>query len=118
MDKLNRKGTTWCPNPTGKGGWRPGQSGNPGGMPKGNTEVIHKAREHSDDAIAVLVRVMNDPKASATAQANAAVALLNRAWGQASQSIDLSTNAADELKAFLDELGTAKLTLIGDSTTS
>lgn len=62
-----------------------GQSGNPGGRPKG---VEALAREHTPAAIATLVKALADPKQCVAA----AVALLNRGWGNPTQSHDLRHN--------------------------
>jgi hypothetical protein len=54
-------------NPTGKGGWKPGQSGNPSGRggfqpgvsgnPGGPKEIRALAQQHSAEAIQVLVKL-------------------------------------------------------------
>ena len=69
------------PNP----GFKPGQSGNPAGRAKG---VEALAREHTPAAIAALVKGLTDPKQYVAA----AVALLNRGWGNPTQSHDLRHN--------------------------
>lgn len=60
--------------------WRKGQSGNPAGRPKG---IERLAREHTEEAIAALVRGLKDPKQYVAA----AVALLDRGWGKPKQTI-------------------------------
>jgi hypothetical protein len=64
-----------------------GESGNPGGRPKGEGEIREIARQHTDAAIRTLVRVMSNKKASHGAQVAAASALLDRGWGRPQQSI-------------------------------
>ena len=65
-----------------------GQSGNPGGRPKGFAEIKALAREHGPKAIQKLVEHLegDDSKLSQTA----AVALLDRGYGKPGQSMDLA----------------------------
>lgn len=67
--------------------WQPGQSGNPGGRPKDNKIVREKAREHTEDALAVLYAVMMDEAQHGATRVSAAEALLNRGWGKPAQAI-------------------------------
>lgn len=60
--------------------WRKGQSGNPAGRPKG---IERLAREHTERAIATLVRELDNPRNCVPA----AVALLDRGWGRPKQTI-------------------------------
>ena len=62
-----------------------GVSGNPGGRPRGMTEVTELARTFSTEAIERLAYWMrsDNPKASVPA----AQALLDRGWGKASQPV-------------------------------
>lgn len=62
--------------------FQPGQSGNPGGRPKGNATSL--ARKHTAEAIEALVLALKNPKE----RVPAAVALLNRGWGQPKQPIE------------------------------
>ena len=64
-----------------KRGFRPGQSGNPGGRPR--QDVITLARAHTREAIEALVEALKRPKEAVPA----AVALLNRGWGTPAQTI-------------------------------
>ena len=64
----------------------PGQSGNPGGRPKGYVEVRELAREHTVEAIEKLVAVMRKGE-SEQAQILAANSLLDRGWGRPTQPI-------------------------------
>jgi hypothetical protein len=75
--------------PTGRGsggitkrGFRPGQSGNPGGRPR--QDVTELARAHTADAILALVEALKRPKEAVPA----AVALLDRGWGRPKQTIE------------------------------
>lgn len=72
-------------NKTGKGGFKKGESGNPGGRPAEIAEVQELARTHTTKAIERLAYWMDtdNPKASVSA----ALALLNRAWGMPVQPL-------------------------------
>jgi hypothetical protein len=65
--------------------FQPGQSGNPGGRPKGEARVRDAAREHTDAALAVLVEALSDPDKRIAMKA--AEVLLDRGWGKAAQPI-------------------------------
>lgn len=63
--------------------FKPGQSGNPGGKPKG-IDVAALARQHTAEAIAALVEALKVPKE----RVQAAQVLLNRGWGMPLQQIE------------------------------
>ena len=73
-------------NPTGKGGFKKGQSGNPSGRPKEVAEVRDLARQYTKLSIERLVHwaKSDDPRASVAASA----ALLDRAWGKPGQPME------------------------------
>lgn len=73
---------------TGRG-FKPGQSGNPGGRPAAIKEVRDLAREQTDGAIRALVHVMEAGK-SESARVAAAQALLDRGWGRPTQALEHS----------------------------
>ena len=70
--------------------WQKGQSGNPSGRPKANLEFIAKAREHSLEALALLVEQMRDPKLPPAIRQAAASDILDRGIGKPAQAVQLS----------------------------
>ena len=95
--------------------FEPGHSGNPGGRPKGLTQVRELARTHTEAAIAALAKIMQKEDAADQAVITAAVALLDRAWGRPTQpiagddempsiSIDRYENAFNLISAALDKI--------------
>lgn len=84
----------------GKIGWKPGQSGNPGGRPKG---IAAKAREHTDAALQVLVDGLSDE--DTRVQIAAAKELLDRGYGKPIAMTADVTRKLDELDD--DTLGAA-----------
>lgn len=65
--------------------FKPGQTGNPGGRPKGDIELRRAARERTAEALATLINIMRDDKAATAARVSAAQAILDRGWGKAVQ---------------------------------
>lgn len=78
-----------------------GHSGNPGGRPSGLGEIREIARQHTDEAVQVLVSVMNDAKAAPAARVGAASAILDRGWGRAHQSIVANINTKESIDSSL-----------------
>lgn len=78
------------PRPVGLRPWQPGQSGNPGGMPKGLGEVRAAARAHTALAMETLARCCRDDSAPWAARVTAAEALLSRGWGRPLQPVEIS----------------------------
>lgn len=68
--------------------FKKGQSGNPGGRPKGEAQIKELARAHTKEAVAALVKALK-AKSERTRVA-AAEALLDRAWGKPAQEIQHS----------------------------
>ena len=73
-------------NPTGKGGFKAGVSGNPGGRPKAVEDVRELARAHCPDAIGELARLAVEAK-SESARIAAIRELLDRGYGKATQPL-------------------------------
>lgn len=104
-------------NPTGKGGFKKGKSGNPGGKPKVVGHIRELARDQSDTAITTLAEICGDTSAPQAARVAAAQALLDRGWGKPTQHIEADVNFLDKLD--LDEqrsLLSALAALSGDET--
>jgi hypothetical protein len=102
-------------------GFKPGQSGNPGGRPKAIVEVAAAAREHTVEAIETLRDIMRNVKATASARVSAAAILIERGWGKAPMTITL--NRDTDFKALTDDellaiAGEAKPNGSGDSSAS
>jgi hypothetical protein len=107
-------------NPTGKGGFQPGQSGNPGGRAKMPPEIRNMLTAKAHEAVQVIANELGngDPRVAL----KAAELLLDRAYGKpqaASESIDLSeagdTSTPDAIlklhSAMLAAAATGKVTL-------
>ena len=63
-------------NPTGKGGFKKGQSGNPGGRPKLPAEIREMFQARSQEALEVLIRCLQSDDERITIMA--AQAILDR----------------------------------------
>ena len=70
--------------------WKIGQSGNPGGRPKGFAVMRDLARQKTETAIATLASVMNGKNTPPNARVAAAVALLDRGWGRPPSMLEVS----------------------------
>jgi hypothetical protein len=77
------------PNPTGKGGFVKGRSGNPGGRPrKAIGDLSAEARKYAGLAIDTIVKICAEAKADRDRLA-AARELLDRGFGRSVQALDL-----------------------------
>lgn len=78
--------------------FKPGQSGNPSGRPKGHPEVGALARQYTKEAIEILADIMRTGKEDGD-RCKAAGMLLDRGWGKPSQTLTVNDMPDDELKA-------------------
>jgi hypothetical protein len=75
-------------NPTGRGGFAKGKSGNPGSRPRQLASVMHEARRHTLEALQVQLQLMQSAE-SESVRLNAAEAILNRGWGRPIQALQV-----------------------------
>src|ERR1700733_7134455 len=75
-------------NPTGRGGFKKGKSGNPGGRPRALASVMHEARRHTFEALRVLLKLMRTAE-SESVRLSAAEAILSRGWGRPIQALQV-----------------------------
>lgn len=107
------------PTPPAEHQFKPGQSGNPNGRPKKIpeldkllAEVLGEEKDGITAAEAILKRLRQQ---AAAGNIRAAEVLLDRAYGKAKQSVEVSgvidsTNLTAEQKAVLEKHGLAKRT--------
>lgn len=106
-------------NPTGKGGFLPGKSGNPSGRPKRLAEFREACRDYAGkalDGIVAMVVADDTPKAVAM---NGLQFIIEQAWGRATQphsgdeerppvaGPDLSKLSTDELRKYREFMARA-----------
>lgn len=80
-----------------------GQSGNPSGRPKALISVREMARGMTEQALDTLSKIMLDEKAKPSERAQAASAILDRAWGKPTQSIE-NVNPEKTFRDWLDHV--------------
>lgn len=81
-------------NPTGKGEFRKGQSGNPGGRPAVLKEVQELARNYTAEAVETWREIMRNKKAPAQARVAAASAIVDRGWGKPETKAEINSNVS------------------------
>ena len=80
-----------------------GKSGNPGGRPKVLGELQELARNHAPEVIAELARLTLKAR-SETARIAAGRELLDRGFGRARQSMEVSLPEENIVRTMLDEI--------------
>lgn len=68
------------------GGKRAGAGRKPGAVSKAKRALAEKAKDHADDALKVLVDVMNNTDESGSVRVSAANAILDRGYGKPFQA--------------------------------
>jgi HEAT repeat protein len=86
--------------------FQPGQSGNPGGRPKGSGAVRDLARQYTEHAIQALVANLVD--GNGMVRNTAAQALLDRGWGKPAQAITGEDGGAVDVNVKLSDLDVAR----------
>lgn len=84
-----RTGGVRRPMPVGRQ-FAKGVSGNPGGRPKAYAEIKALAAQHCPEALALLVAQMNNPELDERLRQLAAIELLDRGIGKATQALELN----------------------------
>ena len=100
--------------PTGAS-WKPGQSGNPKGRPKGRqNEVLartakERAEKYVDQAFRLLSKCVRDKDAPMSSRVSAASVILDRAYGKAPQDVTVRGTIETHIIALLKDLDTGKI---------
>jgi hypothetical protein len=88
------------PNPTGIGGYQPGQpAANPGGRPKSVSQIQLYALARCREAIDVASRIMREPKDGDNMRLRAAELILDRGVGRPNQAVSLDLSLTKPLEA-------------------
>lgn len=60
-----------------------------------DARVRRLAKQHTEDAVEALARIMTDPATPASAVVSAATAILDRGWGKPRQDLDITQKSYD-----------------------
>ena len=84
--------------------YKPGISGNPAGRPITIRDVLALSREQTAASIATLVMLRDNPKQPGMIRMKCAEALLDRAWGRATNIVQLQDDGGAEYRAHAQAL--------------
>lgn len=70
-----------------------GQSGNPGGRPRGFGALIREATDDGEELVRTVLAVLRSRRTAARDRLRAAEFLADRGWGRPSQAIELEPSA-------------------------
>jgi len=79
-------------------GFKPGQSGNPGGRKKVPEDVKKLLEAAAPGAIKYMIETLQDEEVNKSVRLECAKTLLDRAYGKAQQAVDLDSNSIIEIK--------------------
>jgi hypothetical protein len=77
--------------------FKPGQTGNPGGRPKGLAALVREQTADGADLVAFLVRAVHNKRLPMRIRLEACAQLLDRCYGKALQQTELSGPGAEPL---------------------
>ena len=83
--------------------WQPGQSGNPGGRPKGSKEFRERCREFTDErGLPVLIEIAETAKHKD--RMKAVELLLAYGYGKPKQGVELSGDDGGDIKIIIERV--------------
>lgn len=88
-DQPQNRDVTGDTDRNANGTFSAGNSANPGGRPRMPADLRQAFQTRTQDALDVLVSVMQDEDAKGADRVSAAKVILDRAWGRPAQSVEL-----------------------------
>ena len=85
-------------------GFKPGQSGNPGGRREIPPAIKAKIDEGAEQSIPIVIGIMTDPDEDSRVRLAAAEMLQSRSWGKALQATDVNVTTTNVQQAHLQVL--------------
>jgi Family of unknown function (DUF5681) len=77
--------------------WRPGQSPNPGGRPRGLVALVREQTRDGAELVEFMLRVLRAKRQPMRLRMEAAAWLADRGFGKALQQMELSSPGAEQL---------------------
>jgi hypothetical protein len=87
--------------PAPRSAFKPGQSGNPAGRKKLPEDIKALAKAFAPEAFGIIIEIARDPDHAQRFQA--AKEACDRAWGKATQAIDMQGDLRVEVRGMSDE---------------